>query len=190
LLPSSSKGHPSWEIVVTPNMPHEGKSRESTPQLDSRKIRGNKCDSLKRKLPKEDESDDLDNPRKTREKQIDYQHLNDPFSEEEGESDEDNIVIQLSVTAANAEALSERDEPKSLREAQRSSEWPEWEQAIKEELDQLYKKRTWILLSKPASAILIKNKWVFTKKFIKDSDLIRYKGWLIVRDCLQRPGQD
>ena len=60
----------------------------------------------------------------------------------------------------------------------------------KEELDQLRKRGTWILTEKPANAIPINNKWVFTKKYNKDSDLLRYKGRLVVKGCAQRPGQD
>ena len=134
---------------------------------------------LKRKLLKEDELIDLDTPQKTRGKHINYHYLNDPFPDEEGMLGEDDMIVQLCVSATNAKALSEGDEPKSLREAQRSSEWLEWEHAVREELDQLQRKGTWILVDKPANTILISNKWVFTKKFNKNGDLLKYKGRLV-----------
>lgn len=34
------------------------------------------------------------------------------------------------------------------------------------------------------------NKWVFTKKYNKEGDLIKYKAWLVVKGCVQRLGYD
>ena len=76
--------------------------------------------------------------------------------------------------AANAEIQSGGDKPKSIEEAQRTSEWSEWERAVKEELDQLRNKGTWILVDKPVDAVPIANKWVFINN--KEGDLLRYKG--------------
>ena len=51
--------------------------------------------------------------------------------------------------------------PRSLEEAKRSSEWTQWENAIKTKLDQLAKTGTWELVKKPKDAIPIPNKFVF-----------------------------
>ena len=56
-----------------------------------------------------------------------------------------------------------KDQP-TLGQAQCSLEWPEWEQAIQAELDQLQGKGTWKLVEKPKDMIPISNKWVLTKK--------------------------
>lgn len=66
--------------------------------------------------------------------------------------------------------------PKSLKEAKRSSEWHEWESAMRDELAQLLRKGTWKLVTKPDSAIPITNKWVFMKKYNKNGDLLKYKA--------------
>ena len=50
-------------------------------------------------------------------------------------------------------------EPLSLEEAKKSSEWKEWEEAIKVELDQLTTMGTWKLVDKPKDALPISNKW-------------------------------
>ena len=42
--------------------------------------------------------------------------------------------------------MSPSGEPESLEEAKRSPEWPEWEKAIKIELDQLTEMGTWNLV--------------------------------------------
>lgn len=60
----------------------------------------------------------------------------------------------------------------------------------KEELSQLLKKGTWKLTEKPAEAIPITNKWVFTKKYNKDGNLLKYRAQLVVKGCTQRPGYD
>ena len=115
--------------------------------------------------------------------------MNDPFSDEEevDETEESGERLWLSVAIA---IHSEKDEPKSLAEAKKSPEWPEWEHAVKEELAQLLRKGTWKLIKSPADAVPITNKWVFTKKYNKEGDLIKYKAWLVVKGCAQRPGYD
>jgi hypothetical protein len=82
------------------------------------------------------------------------------------------------------------DDPKSLKEARTSPEWPEWERAINAELDQLNEMGTWSLVEKPTDAIPIANKWVFTKKYGKSGELLKYKGRLVAKGCSQRPGYD
>ena len=134
-------------------------------------------DSQKRKR----KTDEGENSRKTRGIKQDYRKLNDPFSESE---DEDLLHTAL------AEALIGGSDPKSLKEAQDSPEWPEWECAIKRELEQLREKGTWRLVDPPKDAIPLKNKWVFTKKYGRDGDLLKYKGRLVVKGFAQRPGFD
>jgi Reverse transcriptase (RNA-dependent DNA polymerase) len=82
------------------------------------------------------------------------------------------------------------EEPKSLKEARESSEWPEWERAIKVELDQLNQTGTWSLVNVPAGAIPIANKWVFAKKTGKGGEILKYKARLVAKGCSQRPGYD
>ena len=79
------------------------------------------------------------------------------------------------------------EKPKRGKE---SPEWKKCECTVKEELSQLLKKGTWKLTEKPAEAIPITNKWVFTKKYNKDGNLLKYKAQLVVKGCTQRPGYD
>jgi hypothetical protein len=172
------------EIVVAPNMPREGESRGSAQPSSAN---GN-SDSSKRKRDGEEDTLDLDSPRKTRGRRTNYRYLADPFSDEE--EDETNELEELSMLAANAEIQYGGDEPKSLKEAQQSPDWPEWEHAIKAELAQLHEKGMWTLVRKPADAVPITNKWVFTKKYNSKGDLLKYKARLVVKGCAQRPGYD
>ena len=141
-------------------------------------------DSLKRKIiPKEDEP--VTPPRKTRGIKRDYCQMNDPFSEEEDENADDDYLY-----VAQTEAIFGGDEPRSLREAKESPEWSEWERAIMSELNQLREKGTWSLIETPEDAIPLANKWVFTRKYGKGGELLKYKGRLVVKGFAQRPGFD
>ncbi len=118
---------------------------------------------------------------------MDYCHLNNPFSNKE-EEDDINAADTEAVNAAETEAMLSGDNPKSLDEAKKTSEWLEWEQAIKTELDQLKRTKTWMLVKRPVDAIPITNKWVFTKKYSKSGKLLKYKARLVAKGCAQRPG--
>ncbi len=82
------------------------------------------------------------------------------------------------------------DDYHSLHEAKQSPDWPEWEKAIKTELDQLNQMGTWRLVEKPQGAVPIANKWVFTKKRNKEGQLTKYKARLVAKGCAQQPGYD
>jgi hypothetical protein len=94
--------------------------------------------------------------RPTRGPCVDYRYLNDPFPDEE----ETGIVH---VEKEQAFAVLPDDDCRDLKQAKKLLEWPEWEQAIQLELTQLKHMGTWKLVDKPPNAILISNKFVFTK---------------------------
>jgi hypothetical protein len=160
-------------------MPREGESEGSALPM------GTESDSLKRKWNEEEVSIDLDAPRKTRGIRPDYHYLNDPFPDEN-----ENIHFTSAEIFAIYTMVHGGDEPKSLNEAKKSPEWPEWEHAVQKELDQLLDMGTWILVQRPADAVPISNKWVFVKKYNKRGDLLKYKGRLVAKGCAQRPGYD
>ena len=103
-----------------------------------------------------------------------------------------NELVELAALATSAEIQTRSDKPKSLEEVKRPLEWPEWEHAVQDELTQLQKKGTWKLVDAPKNAVPIANQWVFTKKYNKFSDLLKfkYKGRLVVKGCTQCPGYD
>ena len=151
---SPQEDSPPEEIVVAPDVPCEGESRRSTqPHPDRKESEGIENVNSKRKWPEEEEYKDLVQPRKTRGKRIDYCILDNPFPDEEGEQGDD-WVTQTCSSTAKAVALSGEDEPRSLKEALRSPEWPEWESAVKEELNQLQERGTWILVKAPRTPFL------------------------------------
>jgi hypothetical protein len=178
------KESPPEEIEVAPDTPREGERKASAQPM------GTKGDSLKRKRPAEEEPLDLDSPRKTRGRRINYRYLHDPFPDEEEEDEESPSTTAEQIYAAFAETPVGGEDPKTLKEAKKSPDWPEWERAVREELDQLQKMGTWLLVDAPDDVIPISNKWVFLKKFGKLGELLKYKARLVAKGCAQRPGFD
>jgi len=197
-LTLDDKGSCDDEIVVTPNISHEGELEGGTQAtrdvthggLSTERVPDNLCDStilrddhdsLKRKR------EELNNePRKTCGKKVDYKKLNNPFSDSEEEALTTEFIHMDDETYIAAAS----DGPSSLKEAWNSKEWPKWEQAIKAELNQLHDMGTWALVDKPSDALPITNKWVFQKKINKEGQIIKYKARLVMKGCAQRPGHD
>jgi len=84
----------------------------------------------------------------------------------------------------------DQEYPNSVAEARASPEWPDWEKAVKTELDMLSEKETWRLVDLPPGRKAIGNRWVFTKKFDECGNLSRYKARLVAQGFSQIPGQD
>ena len=160
-----NKSTPPEEIVVAPDLPHEGEMRKDTLPTGS--------DSQKRKRVDEEENVERSSKRG---KRVDYRYLNDPF-EDELEEQNQSFTDPLYKL-------------KSLKEARELDEWEHWDAAVKAELDQLVKTGTWILVDKPEDAIPISNKFVFEKKTNKAGEVVRYKARLVAKGYSQRPGHD
>ena len=92
---------------------------------------------------------------------------NDETENEEEKEEED---VALVVDAGDIEPL----EPKSLAEAKRRPEWPEWEKAIREELKTLKDAGTWELTDLPIGANVVGSKWVFRIKCDASGRVVRY----------------
>jgi hypothetical protein len=82
------------------------------------------------------------------------------------------------------------DDCYSLQDAQQSIEWLEWKKAIKAKLEQLEQMGTWKLVERPKGVIPIGNKFIFTKKQDKISQLLRYKARLVAKGYAQRLGHN
>ena len=161
---STTNSSPPEEIVVAPDLPHEGEMEEGMLPIGS--------NSQKRK--RVDEEEPMSSKRA---KRVDYQYLNDPFTDDDEEDQQIKNSINLhnrgtdDTAYVNNDGLNsftgdpwEEDIFSGLEEAKKSPEWAEWEKAVKTELDQLHKTGTWILVDEPKEAIPISNKWVFEKK--------------------------
>jgi hypothetical protein len=138
---------PQEEIEVTPYMLHKGESAGGALPMGAtgHDVPTHNLGPKKRKQDKKNDVD-INEPQKMHRIHTDYQHLQDPFPEEDDE--EDNFLSIEEVYAIIA-----GDKLPSLKEAKNSPEWPKWEQAMKEELDLLKEMGTWELVQKPPDAI-------------------------------------
>jgi len=125
----------------------------------------------------------INEPQKTCGMHANHQHLHDPFPEED--NDDGTLLSTEEVYAIIA-----GDELTSLKEAQNSPEWPEWQQAMAKELELLKQMGTWKLVPKPPNTIPIANKWVFIKKHNNNREEIRKRAWLVAKGCMQCPRYD
>ena len=123
---------------------------------------------------------DIRKPRKTC-AGTNYQILHDPQFEEENESLQENDYTFAIIAG---------DELTDLRDAKRSSDWPQWHEAMGTEIKLLTEMGTWELVDKPPDAVPIPNKCVFLKKRNKEGIVTRYRARLVVKGCAQRPGYD
>jgi hypothetical protein len=174
-------------VVITPDIQHEGESGAGhmpqsgvTPEAE----RSSEPDgSRKRKRSMENPEDvDIEQLRRTCGLRPDYRYLSKSFGYE-GEEEETNLLEETYAIIAG-------DELNSLNEAKSSQDWPEWCEAIDEELNLLEGMCTWELVEKPIDAITIPNKWTFVKKLNKANHVIRHKAQLVTKGCVQCPGHE
>ena len=118
---------------------------------------------------------------RTRGKRVDYHQLNDPVPKIDEDIEMSSDIIYAIITG---------DKLTSLKDVQRSPEWPQWQRAMETELHQLRSMNTWCLVDKPTNAILIANKWVFMCKQDKLGEIVKYKARLVTKGYTQRPGCD
>ena len=106
------------------------------------------------------------------------------------DEDESGISSAAQVYAAFSESDLGGQDPKILKEAMQSSDWPEWEKAIQTELGTLKQMDTWELVDAPKDRKPITNKWVFVRKYKKNGNLQKYKAGLVAGGFMQVPGMD
>ncbi|KAI1002675.1 hypothetical protein K3495_g5522 [Podosphaera aphanis] len=80
--------------------------------------------------------------------------------------------------------------PRTYKEAMRSPQAKEWEEAVKTEIDQLIMNGTWEEMLLPKGANLVSTKWVFTIKETVNGNIERFKARLVARGFSQSQGID
>ncbi|KAJ9539547.1 hypothetical protein OSB04_032280 [Centaurea solstitialis] len=102
------------------------------------------------------------------------------------------VIDDVFIFAVATDIMSNDDmEPRTIVECQRRTDWPQWKQAIQDELDSLTKIRVFgPVAPTPPNVKPIGNKWVFVRKRNENNEIVRYKARLVVQGFSQRPGID
>lgn len=82
-------------------------------------------------------------------------------------------------------------EPRNYEEAINSPQASDWKKAMQEEIDSLYKNKTWSIISyEPGKVKPIKCKWVYKLKRDSNNEIVRYKARLVAKGYSQVAGID
>lgn len=93
-------------------------------------------------------------------------------------------IDSLMATASSSQ------EPLTFRDAMNSPEKDEWYGAMEVELGSMVKNNVWELVDRPKNVNIVKNKWVFKKKYDSTGNLNRYKARLVACGYSQKEGID
>ena len=77
--------------------------------------------------------------------------------------------------------------PKSIDEACKDDHWM---QAMKEEVDQIVKNKTWEIVPRTQDKNVIRTKWVFRNKMNEKVEVVRNKVKLVCKGYSQQEGID
>jgi hypothetical protein len=81
--------------------------------------------------------------------------------DDDPEDDEPEISSAARMYSAFSESDLGAKDPKTLAEAKRSTDWPEWEKVVQTKMDTLKQMGTWDLVDPPDDRKPVTNKWVF-----------------------------
>ena len=106
------------------------------------------------------------------------------------EAPPDDQVEVMSFHVAHKLLMDDPD-PKTYQDAQRSSDWPKWQEAISSELQSLKERNVFGPVQEcPHGVSTVGSRWVFTRKRDASGNVIRYKARLVAQGFSQKPGID
>lgn len=79
------------------------------------------------------------------------------------------------------------DEQISLDDAMNGPERVQWQNAMKQELKSFQDCDSWELVDRPSGGTVVKNKWVFKKKYNTEGE-VRYRARLVAKGFTQKEG--
>ena len=103
----------------------------------------------------------------------------------------DSIIVQPEpIQVFSTQAAVPDNDPPSYAEAIRRSDRNEWIKAMQEELDAIFRNKTWKLVELPRGRKCIGTRWVFRMKKDGHNKVERYKARLVVKGNEEIPGKD
>lgn len=80
--------------------------------------------------------------------------------------------------------------PRTYAEAMDSKDAESWRKAMDREMESIQTHRTWKLANIPRNRRAVKCRWVYTKKYNKSGEVIKYKARLVAKGYTQKYGVD
>ena len=96
-----------------------------------------------------------------------------PITQSRTRSGRDAASLQAPMRAVDVNHLP--PEPTTLREAQTSPEWPNWQRALKSEMDGQLDRPVWEVAPRPKGKTVLGTKSIFKRKIGKDGRIEKYK---------------
>nr|GEW74389.1 integrase, catalytic core [Tanacetum cinerariifolium] len=97
---------------------------------------------------------------------------------------------EVNKTNESQAPTTQEGEPSTLQEALNNPDASLWKEAMQEEIEALYKNKTWELVPLPEGRKPIRNKWVYRIKRNGDDQVERYRERLVVKGYAQKEGID
>ena len=96
------------------------------------------------------------------------------------------VLAMLSAGVGDADT----DEPLTLKQAQASPHWPEFQNAMRTELNSHIENGTWELVPTPEDAKVLTGRWVFKIKKDRYGKILKFKARWVVHGYKQEEGSD
>ena len=94
------------------------------------------------------------------------------------------------VTNKDPDSFIAPPEPRSFREARKSTQWGEWKTALQREISSHNENNTWTLVPLSPGTYILDGKWVLKLKLGPHNEIVRYKARWVVRGFEQIEGVD
>jgi hypothetical protein len=96
-----------------------------------------------------------------------------------------------SLYALEAASSNTIGNPRTIHKAKQSTHWPEWLEAMNEEIRQLEQRKTWIFSNPPkAGTNIVNTKWVYRTKRNAQGNITLHRAQLVARGFTQQEGLD
>ena len=96
------------------------------------------------------------------------------------------VLTMLSAGVSDADT----DEPLTLKEAEASPHWPDFQKAMRKELESHIENGTWELVAPPPGVKVLTGRWVFKIKKDRYGNILKFKARWVVHGYKQKEGSD
>ena len=96
----------------------------------------------------------------------------------------------INTALAGLAEISIGDDPKNLKEAMERSDWPEWKEAMDDEIALMAKYQVWDVVDEPGDKNIVGCRWVFRIKRDANGKVLKYRARLVAQGFTQIYGVD